>query len=517
MPAPTDAGAPLLLRSAWLVPVGAPVATSEPVDVLVEGGRVTAVGVGLRAPATGRVVEADGRWLLPGLWDHHVHLDQWARTAARLDVSGTGSPYDVLEKVAAALPRHPAGQALVGYGYRSGGWDVAPSTAALDAVAGERLVVLVAGDGHNGWLSSAAQRFLGLAPCAGALDEDDWFAVWSRLAELPGAGEEARRGLVAAVEDAAARGVVGIVDMELGTSPEEWVARVESGVDRLRVRTSVYREHLPAAYARGLRTGDPAPGGRGLVTMGPFKIISDGSLATRTAHCHEPYPARPGGEPGGGAHPAAPYGKQNVDGGDLTALLREVTDHGLRAAVHVIGDAAAQIALDAFAASGARGSLEHAQLLPPGAAAAMARLGLVASVQPAHLLDDRDLTTAIWPGREDRCFMLRTLLDAGVTLALGSDAPVARLDPWLAMAAAVHRTADAREPWVPAEQLTAAEALAASTDGAGTVGVGSRGDLVLVDADPLAGEDPATSAAVLRGTRVALTVVGGRVTHDATG
>ena len=301
MPAPTDGGAgsaPLLVRTARLVPVGVPAAaatpSSEPVDVLVRDGAVTAVGSGIVAPAGARVVDAGGRWLLPGLWDHHVHLDQWARTAARLDVSGTASPYDVLEKVAAALPRHRAGHALVGYGYRSGGWDVAPSTAALDVVAGERLVVLVAGDGHNGWLSSAAQRFLGLAPCAGALDEDDWFAVWSRLAELPGAGEEARRGLVAAVDDAAARGVVGIVDMELGTSPEEWVARVESGLDRLRVRTAVYREHLPAAYARGLRTGQAARGGRGLVTMGPFKIISDGSLATRTAHCHEPYPARPG-------------------------------------------------------------------------------------------------------------------------------------------------------------------------------------------------------------------------------
>lgn len=287
------------------------------------------------------------------------------------------------------------------------------------------------------------------------------------------------------------------------------------GLDLLRVRTAVYRDFLDDAIAAGRRTGDVVADTGGLVTMGPLKVISDGSLATRTAHCHQPYPARTGEEPHGGEHPVSPYGKQNVGLADLTDLLSAAHRHGLEAAVHTIGDAAAEIAIDAFTASGAAGSIEHAQLVTRAVVPRMAALGLRASVQPAHLLDDRDLTEAIWPGREDRCFMLRTMLDAGVELALGSDAPVARLDPWLAMSAAVHRADGDGDPWVPAEQITATEALAASVDGAPTVGVGSLADLALIDADPLAGDPAATSAATLRGIRVALTVLGGRVTHDA--
>ena len=93
-------------------------------------------------------------------------------------------------------------------------------------------------------------------------------------------------------------------------------------------------------------------------------------------------------------------------------------------------------------------------------------------MQPAHLLDDRDVTEIVWPDRADRCFPLRWMVDDGVTLALGSDAPVSALDPWLAIAAAVHRSGDDREAWHPEQALTPREALAASVDGQGSVHAG---------------------------------------------
>ncbi|MEO6584721.1 MAG: amidohydrolase family protein, partial [Knoellia sp.] len=243
--------------------------------------------------------------------------------------------------------------------------------------------------------------------------------------------------------------------------------------------------------------------------MGPLKIISDGSLNTRTAFCNDPYV--------GDDVLDFPRGRANNSPQELADLLAQATAHGLDVAVHAIGDAAVGIALDAFESTRAHGSIEHAQLVAPADVARMGRLGVVASVQPVHLLDDRDVTQQCWPDRADRCFPLRSMLDAGVALALGSDAPVAPLDPWEAMAAAVHRTGDDREEWNAAETITVAQALAGSVDGAPTVGVGSLADLVLLDADPrAAGESGPEAAAHLRQLRVVFTVVAGRSANPVT-
>jgi predicted amidohydrolase YtcJ len=109
--------------------------------------------------------------------------------------------------------------------------------------------------------------------------------------------------------------------------------------------------------------------------------------------------------------------------------------------------------------------------------------------------------------------MLAELRAAGVELALGSDAPVAPLDPWVAIAAAVGRTRDGRAPWHPEQAIDVHAALAASTGGAGTeVRIGGRADLAVVERDPYA-----ASVDELRTMPVAATLVAGRITHDAIG
>lgn len=494
---------PLLIRNARVVPVTTAPRYAEPVDVLVRDGVVAALAPAL--PDTGeRVLDAAGRWLIPGLWDHHVHMLQWARTLTWVDVSGSADPGEVVTRVAAALP-DARGPVVTGFGYRSGGWARQPTVAELDAVTGTTPVVLISGDAHNGWLNSAALDLLGLPPRAGVLDETEWFPVFARLGDLPRdtAAEEAAYEL--AVTRASASGIVGITDLEFGRGFADWPERFARGVDSLRVRAATYAETLEEVVDLRLRTGTPLPGGDGLLTMGPLKIISDGSLNTRTAYCCEPYADEPGNR-----------GKLNVPGDELIALMTRAHTNGIELAVHAIGDAAVAGALDAFAATGARGSIEHAQLMASADIARMAELGVVASVQPAHLLDDRDVTAICWPDRAERCFPLRSLHDAGVRLALGSDAPVSPLDPWLELAAAVHRSGDEREPWNAPESLSPAQALAASTGGQGTIDVGSVADLVVLDADPLPdAPDTAAAAATLRAMPVAATIVAGRVTHDA--
>jgi predicted amidohydrolase YtcJ len=114
----------------------------------------------------------------------------------------------------------------------------------------------------------------------------------------------------------------------------------------------------------------------------------------------------------------------------------------------------------------------------------------------------------VWADRAERCFSLRALLDHGIRLALGSDAPVAPLDPWLAIATAVHRGHPDDEPWQPGQAITVAEAITASADGR-RIAVGQPGDVALIDSDPLA-----SGAAGLAATRVALTAVAGQVVHS---
>ena len=498
---------PLLVRGARLVPVGRP-APAHPVDLRLRDGVVQEVGTHLSAHADEEPLEADGRWVVPGLWDAHVHLQTWARSGVRLDVSGTAGPEQVVARVAAHLGGLPDdGAPVLGYGQRTATWARTPTVAELDAVCGGRAVALVSGDGHAGWLSSRALERLGLAPRTGQVEEAEWFEAYARLDELgPEAG--AATALETAVAGAAALGVVGITDVEWERGPFVWPDRLRPGTDLLRVRTATYADGLDAVLAAGLRTGAPLEGTDGLVTMGPLKVIFDGSLNTRTAWCCAPY-----------AGSASTWtGMTNLSPEELTRLCRRAADGGLEVAVHAIGDAAVGAALDAVEASGARGSLEHVQLVADADLPRFAALGVRASVQPAHLLDDRDVTAAVWPDRQARSFALRSLLDAGADLRLGSDAPVARLDPWLAMAAAVHRSGDAREAWTPEQALTPAEALAASTDGRRTPAPGAPADLVLLDDDPLApAADAAAAAAALRTVRVAATLRGGRLTHDALG
>lgn len=504
-PVPTLARS-CLIRGVRLLPV-THAAPADVVDVRIRDGWVSEVGTGL-AHDHDEVHEGDGRWLAPGLWDHHVHLGQWALGKRRVDVSSAQSAPEAAaligDYVRAQGERDPW-HVVQGFGHRPALWDRQPSTSDLDAAVGDTAVVVVSGDAHHGWLSTAAYHVLGEPRREGVLAEEDWWPAFARLSQLPGAEDMLVAGYHQALREAAALGVVGLVDMEMGMGYREWPERVAAGLDTMRLRPAVYRQELAGVLAAGHRTGDPLDGS-GLVTMGPLKVISDGSLNTRTAFCCEPF--------ADSADLAEPRGVQNISPEELAWLLEQATAAGLEAAVHAIGDRALGDALDVFAATGADGSVEHAQLASSADLHRMAALGVRASVQPAHLWDDRDVMEHCWPDRVDRCFPLASMGNAGVRLVLGSDAPVSPLDPWLTMAAAVHRSADERPAWQPQEALTAHQALACSTDGRGTVAVGVPADVMLLDANPLdVLGDSSEVAERLRTSRPAATFVGGRLVH----
>jgi hypothetical protein len=503
----------LVLRNARLP------GSDDLVDVRIDDGVVTHLGyLGPDQPGEPgvEVIDLGERWLIPGLWDNHVHFTQWAQTARRLDVSGAASAHHaaafVAARIAARATFTPTGDSLIGYGFRDALWADAPGRAVLDAASASALgpipVVLLSGDLHSCWLNSAALARYGLPEHpTGLLREDEAFRVAQLLDTV---SDSVVDGWVDdAAHAAAARGVVGVVDMEMTWNLDAWHRRITAGTTALRVEFSIYRQHLQRAADLGLRGGAIVPGTAGLLTVGPFKVITDGSLNTRTAYCLDAYPGLSG---------ADAHGHLNVGPAELLPLLRLAASLGLRGAVHAIGDHANRLALDAFealaadggarAAAGLGHSIEHAQLLTDGDVQRFARLGVVASVQPEHALDDREVADRLWAGRTERAFPLASLLAAGVELAFGSDAPVAPLDPWVGMAAAVGRSRGGDDPWHPEQSVSRQDALAASARGRHRVAVGDVADLAICEIDPLV-----ASVADLRLMPVAATLLAGRFTH----
>lgn len=504
-----------------------PPSPGEPVDVRIEAGRVVEVGRGLGAPGV-RVLQAEGSFLIPGLWDAHAHLDMEAARSARIDTLATRSAEEALELVARALRELPAGSrpaTIQGFGHRLSNWPRVPTVAELDAVTGETPTLLISGDVHSGWLNSAALRVFGL-PGASVQDpgapmkEDPWFALLDRLDEVPGTRELRESGYRQVLADMLSRGITGVVDMSWSEDPDDWPRRLRVMADQgvlpqvlPRIRIGVYRDKLERWIARGLRTGTELagsprlPDGSPVLVQGPLKVIADGSMGSGSAHTCEPYPAQLGVD--------HPHGVVNIDRAELTDLMAHASRQGYEMAVHAIGDAAVDDVAAAFARSGAAGRLEHAQLLPAdaldepdGALRRLVGCGIELSVQPAHLIDDWAAVGRVWPGLEGRTYAFADMVAAGALLQLGSDAPVAPLDPWLAISAAVGRRTPDGSVWSPDQRLTAEEALAASVNGAGPVAVGSQAYLVLLAEDPLR-----LGAAELAGVHPVATVVAGAVAH----
>ncbi len=483
----------LLLRN--VRPVGA--ASDAPTELVIMDGRVGDAGDLARATGPLETIDLDGRYVLRGLWDHHVHFDQWALARRRIDLTGATTAAEVVRIVVASAA--PGDSMIIGYGFRDAGWPDRPSLAALDAALPDRPVVLASNDLHCAWLNSAAFRRFEILPTAdGLIREDAAFAVLQATSDLVGERSDAHAD--EAARAAAARGLVGIVELEFQDNHEVWSRRVAAGTRSLRVECGLYPPQLDAAIGLGRRTGQLLPDGAGLLTVGPLKIMVDGSLNTRTAACWDLYP-----EPGDVDHD---HGILQYDLDSLITMIDKAAAAGLECAVHAIGDQANTIALDAFAATGQRGRIEHAQLIKDEDLARFAALGVIASVQPDHVITDRDVADRHWPGRTARAYPYGSLLAAGATLRLGSDAPVSPLDPWQTIAAAVHRTGDEREPWHPEQRLTVAAALDASTGGRFTVRPGDAADLVITDLDPLTADRDQ-----LRHLPVHATLLAGHWTH----
>jgi predicted amidohydrolase YtcJ len=464
-------------------------------------------------------VDLGGRCVVPGFTDSHVHFATWALAQGEVRLEGTRSLEEAVARVREALDAAPPGRWLRGRGWRSGDWSppVEPTKGELDAIAPDLPVALMARDSHSVWLNSAAlARANGdlhvpggvvevdeRGEPTGVLREESCWHFRDRYIET--SDDEYVEAMRAGVKLAASRGVTAVHDKD------GWLGalRFWQRLDGERALCLRVWQSLPAEKADELAEVDVRSGlGGPLLRLGYLKAFMDGTLGSQTARMLD----------GSGVEITSREG--------LEHLIRRAAHAGFPIAVHAIGDLANRDALDALEATrdewqplGLRQRIEHAQLLAPDDVPRFAELGVAASVQFSHAPSDRDLADRFWGGTASEPYAFRSLLDAGVVLANGSDAPIEELDPLEGIRAGVLRTLDEREAWRPEQAVTAEQALHATTVAPawlarderrrGKLVPGFLADLVVLDRDPLA-----CGPEELAELGVVATMVGGAWTHN---
>lgn len=518
--------------------------------VLVRDGRVVAVGSTreLRDRAgAGPVEEVDleGRVVLPGFVDAHLHAVSTASTIAEVDIRQVRSLRAAVETVAAHAATLPPGEWVTGGRWDSNTWDMGrggsyqPDRELLDEAVPDRPVALWSIDYHTLWLNGAALEAVGIHddtpnPVGGEIVRDGTGRATGILREdaatlaeraMPALSLEQRaQNMLIAQRKWLAEGLTGVHDIDGAASQEAWDAlRADDGL-LMRVVKHLRLDELEWARAVGWRTGDqvgrtrtasaglpePAvawddPARDDWFVRGGLKLFSDGALGSQTSYMTDPFPPRPGEDhlPNYGL----PIAGEELLVEQITAALRA----GISPAVHAIGDRANHHVLRAFSRTRAaareaearlgrplRHRIEHAQFVRPEEVALFAQMGVVASMQPRHCISDLHLLESLKPDPRLAAYAWKDLLAAGAPVAFGSDGPVEPTDPFAAIYAAMTRADFGGDPtttFEPSRRIPARDAIAAHTSGAayaaglersmGTLEPGMAADLIAVDVDPL--------------------------------
>ena len=503
----------------------------------VRGDRIAALGSRsevqrMAGPAT-RVLDNGANLVTPGFGDAHTHFVGGGFQLVSVDLRDAGTPEEFIRRLAAFARALPPGRWITGGDWDHERWRGSPLPRKewIDSVTPHNPVFVSRLDGHMGVANSAALRAAGIrretqAPPGGQIVRDSATgdvtgvlkdnAMGRMFAAIPApSAEEADGAFARAMQHAASLGVTTV--------------HVMGGWDdfatfrRARARgamTTRVRAYVPIETWRRLADTVRAVGrGDAWLAWGGLKGFMDGSLGSTTAALFEPYLDAP-----------TSRGLLVSDSARRRQEVLSADSAGLQLAIHAIGDRANAMLLGFFEAAIARNGardrrfrIEHAQHLRQRDIPRFGRSGVIASMQPYHVIDD-----GRWAGNrldQERLagtYAFRTLLDTRGRLAFGSDWTVAPLDPVQGIYAAVtRRTLDGRNPagWVPAQTITLEETLRAYTSGVAHAGFAERdlgvlragmlADVVLLDRD-LFRVNPES----LDQARVRTTVVGGRVVYE---
>jgi predicted amidohydrolase YtcJ len=474
------------------------------------GGKVLAVGTTaevsrLAGPKTHMHDLATARthtFIFPGFNDAHTHLGGAGRTKLNVDLTGVKSLADMLAKIKSAADAAPAGHWLTGGNWDHTLWEqkVLPTRQDLDKVTGDHPTFLDRIDGHISIANSAALAAAGITgktqpPQGGAIDLDANGEPTGILRESaqglvyevipPPSLEDRRKGDELAINDALKHGVTSVQDFsdwndflvfeqmekegKLHLRISEWLPFKDS-LDELKAHRSHHDAHDPLLHTSML------------------KGFMDGSLGSRTAAMKAPFADDP-------SNTGLPQYSQD----ELNKMAVTRAAAGFQLGFHAIGDKATSMALDAYAQSGistsARNRIEHAQIVDPADIPRFKQLGVIASMQPNHLLTDMNWAVdRLGPKRAAYSYAWKAFLDAGVPLAFGTDYPVEPITPFRGLYAAVTRMNESgTKTYYPENKLTRGQALYAYTQGSafaefaekhkGKLLPGYDADFILVDRD----------------------------------
>ncbi len=491
---------------------------------------IAAVGGVGDAPA-GKVIDAGGRLITPGFIDSHVHLIAGGMRLGSVQLRSARTKQAFIDRIREYAAKQPEGTWITGgdWDHESWGGEL-PTKQWIDAVTPKHPVWVYRLDGHMALANTVALKLAGVTRNVrdvpgGAIERDakgePTGVLKDNALELvdqavpPAAPEQKAAGLTAAMDYLSQFGVTSVHDM----SSDSDLDLIRNAAGRRALKVRVYAAQ-PLATRRNLNNFIEKEGrGDRFVRWGLLKGFQDGSLGSKTAAMEADYSDAPGSR-----------GLLVTPPEQLYDSVITSYNWGLQVAIHAIGDRANSLLLDVFervsqvVGPGAqRMRIEHAQHLKPADVPRFAKFGIIASMQPYHLADDgRWAERAIGPERAKTSYAFRSLLDAGVVLAFGSDWFVAPPDVIQGIHAAVTRqTLDGKHPngWVPEQKITVEEALKAYTWGGayaaneegykGVLAVGKLADFVMLDKD-IFKIPPAT----IRDTKVLLTVVGGRVMYE---
>ena len=505
----------------------------------VRGGRIVAVGSNddirkLKRDHT-QVVDLGGHFVMPGFNDAHLHLAYGGRQALEVNLIGVKSLAEMQQRVAEHGKTMAPEDWIVG-----GGWDHTlwadkklPTRQDIDTVTGDRPAVLARVDTHIAVANTAALKAAGMLakvpdPPGGEIDRDangtatgivreTAFAAIMATAPRPSLALR-RRGIELALADAARWGLTSAQDYSDWEDFLIYQDLEREGKLTLRISEWITFKQ-PLALIEEHRAEHPAEDP--LLHTAMLKGFMDGSLGSRTAALLAPYSDDPGNS-----------GIPQYDQPTLNRMAVERSAAGFQLGFHAIGDRAAQMALDAFAEverdarqndriRDFRFRIEHDQVIAPNQFAQFRQLGVIASVQPCHLLTDMNwVIERIGPERAKTSYPWKQFLDNGVRLAFGTDFPVEPMNPFRGLYAAVTRKNEAgTKEFFPEQKITIEEALAAYTTGAayaqfaekekGTLAPGMLADFVVLDRDLTK-----VAPAEMLKTQVLRTVVGGKTVYE---